>query len=372
MSKVVDIQNAEEPRDVIHTAVQQLSEGGLVALPSETTYVVACSALSTEGLAKLAEIEAKLEKPIYSLAVEDASAAFDYAPKMSEVGKRLCRRCWPGPVTLTFEEAALGGLTRDLPEECGKLAQREGKLRLAVPAGNVIQAISRLMPHPLVLLGSQDSDDPPSIASEAKRIYGESPGLLIDGGRCRYAVPPTDVSVSGDDWEVAFESVVTERTIRRLAAHVYLFVCTGNTCRSPMAEAMFRKMLADRLKCSEEELADRGYIVASAGIAAAMGGPPAAEAIKVMQSKGIDLNQHASQPLTGNLLQAADHLYTMTSGHRDSILYEAPLAEDRVTVLSRDGRDISDPIGYGIDMYQECADQIERNLQAILAEIFED
>ncbi|MEQ9068753.1 MAG: hypothetical protein RLO18_18610, partial [Gimesia chilikensis] len=60
---------------------------------------------------------------------------------------------------------------------------------------------------------------------------------------------------------------------------MYLFVCTGNTCRSPMAEGLFRKLLSDKLGCQEDELSDRGYIVASAGLAAAMGAPPSPEGV---------------------------------------------------------------------------------------------
>ncbi|QDT48552.1 Low molecular weight protein-tyrosine-phosphatase YwlE [Symmachiella dynata] len=372
MSKVVELKTADEPRDVIHEAVQLLSEGGLVCFPTETIYVVACDALNEAGLQRLAALRQQLSDEKCSLAVRDADAAVDFVPQMSELGQRLCRRCWPGPVTLSFDQSATGGAFEALSSNCQAAVMQAGKLRLSVPAAEVVQAVMRLMPNPLVLLGIQRSADVPKTAGEAAMTYGDAVDLLIDGGACRYGEPATEVHVSGENWDVVFESTVTERTVRRLASHVYLFVCTGNTCRSPMAEALFRKMLTERLECTEDELSDRGHIVASAGIAASMGGRPSPESVEILQAKGIDLHQHASQPLTGNLLQAADHVYTMTNGHRESILYEAPLAEERVSVLSRDGGDISDPIGCGMDQYVECADQIERNLKALIAELFED
>ena len=90
--------------------------------------------------------------------------------------------------------------------------------------------------------------------------------------------------------------VLTQR-----AGTVILFVCTGNTCRSPLAEALFKKQLADRLGCGVGDLAGKGFFVHSAGLAAMMGGPAAAEAVAVAASYGADLSHHASRPLSEEL-----------------------------------------------------------------------
>ncbi len=372
MSRVVELKSADDPRDVIHQAVQQLSEGRLVCLPTETMYTVACDALNPDGLAEIGRLQQQLPGSVCCIALQDAQAAWDYLPQMSELGKRFCRRCWPGPLILSFASENREGLTVSLPDAAQQLVIDEGYLRLWIPADMTFQSVCTLTANPLVLLSLTNVDEIPCIAQDAERIYGEKVALIIDAGSSRYCAPATEVRVDQDRWDVSTESIVKHHTIQNMASQVYLFVCTGNTCRSPMAEGMFRKMLAERLKCAPEELEDRGYIVLSAGIAAGMGGRASPESVEVMQARGIDLNQHASHPLTGQLLQAADHIYTMTNGHRDSILYEAPTAEDRVSVLSREGLDISDPIGYGIDKYQQCADEIERALQSILADLPQD
>src|SRR5205085_3304261 len=119
----------------------------------------------------------------------------------------------------------------------------------------------------------------------------------------------TVVRVAGEKWSILREGVATERTLRRLAGDVFLFICTGNTCRSPMAEALFRKMLAEKLQCTEDDLVDRGYVVASAGLAAAPGAPPSPEAVQILRTRGVDLQSHESQPVTARLLHQADAIY---------------------------------------------------------------
>ncbi|MFO0999063.1 MAG: hypothetical protein U0936_01895 [Planctomycetaceae bacterium] len=74
-----------------------------------------------------------------------------------------------------------------------------------------------------------------------------------------------------------------------------LFVCTGNTCRSPMAETIFRQLVAEKLSCRDWELRERRIDVFSAGIAAGESDPATREAIVVMQECGLDMPQHLSQ-----------------------------------------------------------------------------
>lgn len=238
---------------------------------------------------------------------------------------------------------------------------------LRVPAHDILQEIQRLFPGPLVSVGEgagggvtfKTINDIPSSSRDQT-------ALIIDDGPARYNLPATIVRIDASGWKIAREGVVTERTISRLAGDIYLFVCTGNTCRSPMAEAIFRKMLSDKLQCAEEDLVDRGYVVASAGLAAAMGAPPSPEAVQVLREAGIDLQGHESQPVTPQLLYQADRVFTMTQQHRDWILREFPELEPLVKLLATTGRDISDPIGSGLEQYEKCAKEIEQHLRVIL------
>ncbi len=370
MSNVVELNRADDPRDVIHEAVQLLAEGNLVGLPTDTVYVAAAHALNSAAVARMQRLcdEAGLCPGV--LALKSAVEAEDYVPDMEDLGRKLSRRCWPGPVSLLFERGKPAGLTAALPEPARNLLMSTGGVPLRVPAHDAISSVLRLTPAPLILTWETTQDGSFfKTATEFSSRLGAHVARVIDDGPCRYGQPTSVVRIRGERSTLEREGVVTQRMLARLAGDVFLFVCTGNTCRSPMAEGIFRKMLSDRLKCAEEDLVDQGFVVASAGLAAAMGSPPSPESVQILRDRGIDLEGHASQPLTLRLLNQADHIFTMTRQHRDAIVREFPELTDRVALLSRSGTDISDPIGYGLDEYEKCASEIERNLRDILAEI---
>ncbi len=184
---------------------------------------------------------------------------------------------------------------------------------------------------------------------------GDDVHLVLDDGQSRFGVPSTVVKVGDRGFELLREGVVSEQTLRRLGSLVIMFICTGNTCRSPMAETLARKLLADRLQCRPDELEDRGVLVQSAGLSAMPGGGAAHEAVEVMSNFGLDLSHHESQPLTGQMVRYADLILTMTRSHRQAILSQWPEAGPRTELLALDQSDIADPIGGVPEVYKKCA-----------------
>lgn len=147
---------------------------------------------------------------------------------------------------------------------------------------------------------------------------------------------------------------------------VIAVVCTGNTCRSPMAEALLRESLTKRLG------SDNAVQVISAGVAAGNGSCASPQAIEVMGGKGLDLTGHSSRMLDDSIINVADLILTMTRGHRSTILAAWPELHDRVFTLRRDGGDITDPVGYPVEVYQQCAEQIDQELEAWLDTLGDD
>ncbi len=145
-----------------------------------------------------------------------------------------------------------------------------------------------------------------------------------------------------------------------------LFVCTGNTCRSPLAEALCKRLLADRLGCEPEQLASRGFVVRSAGVAAFPGDAPSEQSVIVAKEYGADLEAHRSQPVNPELLIEATHVLAMTSTHAALLAMRFAGVGPIPELLCGPGVDLDDPIGGDLDVYRACAETIRVHLERFL------
>ncbi len=144
-----------------------------------------------------------------------------------------------------------------------------------------------------------------------------------------------------------------------------LFVCTGNTCRSPLAEAVCKRLLADRLGCLPDELDARGFVVRSAGVMAYSGEAASEGAVIAGAEIGADLSAHRSRPVHPELLAEATHVIAMTDGHLAVLTYRFPNVGPPPLPLA-DGFDIPDPIGGELDEYRACARAIAGQLDRFI------
>src|SRR5437667_5183030 len=142
-----------------------------------------------------------------------------------------------------------------------------------------------------------------------------------------------------------------------------LFVCTGNVCRSPMAEGPFRHAVKGR----------GDFRVMSAGVGAIEGQPPSAYAVQALAELGIDVSQQRSRMLSAEVVNQADYIFGMTHGHVDAINLLYPQAAEKTFLLREFDetldvfeKDIPDPIGGSYEVYLDCRDQIEQGIASML------
>lgn len=137
-----------------------------------------------------------------------------------------------------------------------------------------------------------------------------------------------------------------------------LFVCTGNTCRSPLAEGLFLHML----KCDDQ------FKASSAGLHTVKGLPASSYTIEVLIKHGIDFSLFRSQPVSRCLIEESTHVFAMTHGHLRELLILYPEHQKKFFLLNEGTtqEDIVDPIGGNLLTYQECSLSIQRALENII------
>ncbi|MCE5277459.1 MAG: L-threonylcarbamoyladenylate synthase [Planctomycetaceae bacterium] len=342
--------------------VQVLQAGGLVGFATETVYGVAALATLPDAMERLRILKDRPKRP-FSVHMGSPQDLRRYVTDVPPDAQRLIDRAWPGPVTLVLPA---GSRLAD-----GSLQERglydvlcsEGTIGLRCPSSALSRRMLSLAAEPVVassanLAGGRSA----TTAQDALETLDGRIDLLIDSGPTRYAKDSTIVQFSSaGGWKMLREGVVDEATLAELTSRTILFICTGNTCRSPIAEGLARMMLAAKLGCRCEELPRRGYRVLSAGIVAPDGARATPEAIDAAAELGADISAHRSTSLTGELASSADILLCMSPMHVDEVRRIAPSAVSRTELLDED-QPVSDPLGGGSGTYRQAARQIARAL----------
>ncbi len=364
MPRIVATKDRSDSADAIREAAAGLQAGAVVGLPGLTGYRATALATRPDAVARLREVN----RDACWLGTTHGDQISDFAPDLPVSVRRLVRRCWPGPLVVRVPSP--NGAFAALDAFVQSAVTDQSLVGLTSPDHPIAQAVQALLPAPLVISTDSAAVGRMANAEEFRDKVTEAE-LVVDCGTAPRSETTSVVDVTPSGFQVATAGILSEAALRRSACCIYLFVCTGNTCRSPLAEGLFRLMLAEQLECSPAELEPRGFLIESAGLAASSGSPPSPESVELLQKRGFDLTGHGSQPLTEQLLNASDHVLTMTRSHRDAILRFRPDLADRVRVLRPDGLDIVDPIGGGMSEYERCEKEIEHSLRALLTAHFQ-
>lgn len=335
-----------DPRDPDLSRIREIArgtrEGKLVAFPTETVYGVG-GPMSAEGIQdKLTALKGRSSDKPFSFHIGDWEMLDFLGVVRTPAFRYLSRKFWPGPLTiLTFTED-------------GK------KIGLRFPSNRLAMTLINATGEPFVATSANVSGKTsPHTAQDVENALGKKIDYILDGGKTELKVDSTIVDLTGDEPVIVrpgaaakeVEAAIAEIKKGKFARKRVLIVCTGNSCRSPMALGWMKAEL--KKKDLENEIE-----VDSCGIGCHDGMAATPEAVFVMKNREIDITEHRSRACTREDIIEADAVIAMDKNHYTFITSMVPSAKNKTRVFN-----IMDPIGSSLKVYEKVMDEIEQKLE---------
>ncbi len=336
---------------LVREAVDAIRKGDRVVLPTETVYGLVALPGDDLSIARLRQTKQRPPEHKLSLHISDRTQLEKFACSPLPYVERLLARFWPGPLTVVLN--ALDG----------------GTVGLRVPAQPFTQAVIKELGGSIFLSSVNISGEKPLLSADEIAAGFPNIDVIFDAGPPHLGIASTVVRLTGPEPEVLREGILDRNDIAKTIAKTIIFVCSGNTCRSPIAEGAAKSQIAERLNSEVGDLLARRINVESAGVSAFAGLPASQNAIAAAADIGVDLSKHRATPLSVGDISRASAIYCLASHHYQQVKNIAHDQDNKVKLLRKDGADIQDPFGSQLETYQRARDQIVEALSERKSEI---
>lgn len=341
-----------DPSDPNLKAIRDVAQfaraGKIVAFPTETVYGIGAAASKREAVEKLYSIKGRDPAKPFAYHIGDWGQLIQLRVVRDAVFRYLAKKFWPGPVTLVVKTE--GG------ERIGVRYPR------SIPACTLITATGEPF---FATSANRSGETSPTTVGEVLKTLGGEIDFVIDAGPCTFGQDSTVLDVTekpvkvlreGAEYNAVCEAI-QEIESGRVPRKTILLVCTGNSCRTPMAAGIVKRDLRRRHLENEIE-------ITTCGVLARDGSTATAEAVYVMKNREIDITGHRAAACRRDAVEDSDLILAMSKDHYDFLIGLVPHVASKIRVLN-----IPDPIGMGIQSYETTVDLLEKKIKEVWDEI---
>jgi len=362
-TKIVRVDPLKPDEKLLKEAAEIIKSGGLVIIPTETVYGIAADSFNQKAIERLSEIKKRPKDKPFALAIDKIEEVGELASEVSVTAYKLIYKFWPGPLTIILKGINQPSVGLRMPDN-----------QIAL---KVISEVGRAIALPSANLAGLPA--PENFSSAIKDLNGLV-DFAIDSGALKIGVESTIVDLTAKIPQIVRLGAISGEEINKvIAKKSILFVCTGNTCRSVIAEALLKKMLRDNKRDDVE--------VSSAGVTTISGASASQSAKDILAREGISVSNHLSREITREMLQKADLILVMERVHESAVLRLAPEVKNRVFLLKEfanpvgnnnlvakisngakideNNLDITDPMGKSSDFYEKTFGSIKEALEKV-------